>query len=991
MQLLYLVILLLLKSVAGGSNLDALLELKKGIKTDPSGKVLASWDFKSIASDGCPQDWYGISCSAGYVTAIALDDMGLVGDFNYLAISGLKMLRNLSIPNNSFSGSISRELGSIRTLERLDLSRNSFNGTMPSELTNLKSLVYVNLSLNNMGGLIPSGFESLAQLKYLDLHSNSFSGDVMLLLAQLGGVLYIDLSCNRFSGSLDLGLGSTDLVSSIRYLNVSHNDLVGQLFAHDGMPYFDNLEVFDATNNHFVGTIPPFNFVVSLQILRLGNNQLTGAIPEGLLLESSMVLSDLDLSHNQLKGPIGNIDSMTLKSLNLSSNQLSGSLPTKVGQCSILDLSNNFLSGNLSRIHSWGNYVEVIDLSSNCLIGSLPNQTTQFLRLTSLKFSNNSLEGVLPPILGTYPELEIVDFSLNHFSGSLLSSFFNSTRLVSLNLSFNNFNGTLPIQGIIAPNLNLGSLDLSHNTLAGSLAPELAMFRNLVSLDLSSNGFEGVIPGDFPNGLGRFNVSYNNLSGPLPKNLQRFPLSSFRPGNSFLILASQTTAGEPELNFRNHGSHTKSTVRIAIITGLVGGLSAITILTIIFCIKFLHQDDTMPASTCDAKKQDHLSTLPIESANEPDNSTRISERQKNLDMAEPIRKPEVISSPLSMTSSATNSPSKLPRPSENSSPLKVCSPDKLSGDLHLFDSSLKFTAEELSYAPAEAIGTSCHGILYRAVVASGHVLAVKWLKEGIAKGKKEFIREVRKLGNIRHPNLVCLQGYYWGPSDHEKLLITSYVNATSLALYLQDKDGRKLPPLSLGQRLRIAADVARCLNYLHNNIAIPHGNLKSSNILIETSDFKALLTDYSLHRIMTSAGTAEQVLNAGALGYRPPEFASTSRPCPSLKSDVYAFGVILLELLTGRNSSEIIPENTEIDLTEWVRLLAAEHRSAECFDLRILDTKDQSLEVLEKTLHVSLKCILPADERPDIKMVFDDISSILLELASSRYAKKTIL
>lgn len=191
---------------------------------------------------------------------------------------------------------------------------------------------------------------------------------------------------------------------------------------------------------------------------------------------------------------------------------------------------------------------------------------------------------------------------------------------------------------------------------------------------------------------------------------------------------------------------------------------------------------------------------------------------------------------------------------------------------------------------------------------------------------------------------------------------------------------RKLSPLSLGERLRVAVDMARCLDFLHNEKAIPHGNLKSTNILLETPNLNVLLTDYSLHRILTPAGTAEQVLNAGALGYLPPEFASLSKPSPSLKSDVYAFGVILLELLTGKSSGEIVSGIPGVvDLTDWVRLLARENRSVECFDRLILDGHkvEHPPRVLDHMLHVALRCILPAPERPDMKTVFEDLSGVM--------------
>lgn len=187
--------------------------------------------------------------------------------------------------------------------------------------------------------------------------------------------------------------------------------------------------------------------------------------------------------------------------------------------------------------------------------------------------------------------------------------------------------------------------------------------------------------------------------------------------------------------------------------------------------------------------------------------------------------------------------------------------------------------------------------------------------------------------------------------------------------------------MSLDERIRVAIAVAQCLQYLHNEKAIPHGNLKSTNILLEIPNHNVLLTDYSLHRILTTAGTAEQVQNAGFLGYRPPEFASSSKPSPSLKSDVYAFGVILLELLTGRNSGDIVTGIPGVVvLADWVQFLAEQNRGRECFDRLLLDRHGgggdrQPPRILDEMLKVALRCILPASERPDMQTVFEDLST----------------
>lgn len=194
--------------------------------------------------------------------------------------------------------------------------------------------------------------------------------------------------------------------------------------------------------------------------------------------------------------------------------------------------------------------------------------------------------------------------------------------------------------------------------------------------------------------------------------------------------------------------------------------------------------------------------------------------------------------------------------------------------------------------------------------------------------------------------------------------------------------------MSLDERLRVAVEVAQCLLYLHTEKSIPHGNLKSTNILLEsTPNRNVLITDYSLHRILTAAGTAEQVLNAGALGYRPPEFARSSKPCPSLKSDVYAFGVVLLELLTGRGSGEIVSGIPGVvDITDWVRFLAEQGCSSQCFDKSLVDKNNgerTESKILDDMLKVALRCILPASERPDMKTVFDDLTTIRESCSSS--------
>jgi serine/threonine protein kinase len=111
----------------------------------------------------------------------------------------------------------------------------------------------------------------------------------------------------------------------------------------------------------------------------------------------------------------------------------------------------------------------------------------------------------------------------------------------------------------------------------------------------------------------------------------------------------------------------------------------------------------------------------------------------------------------------------------------------LVGELYFLDDTITMTPEELSRAPAEVLGRSSHGTSYRATLDNGVFITVKWLREGVAKQRKDFSKEAKKFANIRHPNVVGLRGYYWGPTQHEKLILSDYISPGSLTNFLYGK------------------------------------------------------------------------------------------------------------------------------------------------------------------------------------------------------------
>uniref|UniRef100_A0A7C9ES02 Protein kinase domain-containing protein n=1 Tax=Opuntia streptacantha TaxID=393608 RepID=A0A7C9ES02_OPUST len=155
-----------------------------------------------------------------------------------------------------------------------------------------------------------------------------------------------------------------------------------------------------------------------------------------------------------------------------------------------------------------------------------------------------------------------------------------------------------------------------------------------------------------------------------------------------------------------------------------------------------------------------------------------------------------------------------------------------------------------------------------------------------------------------------------------------------------------------------------------------HGNLKPTNILLAGPNFSVRLSDFGLHRLMTPDGISEHILNLGALGYCAPELSNTSKPLPTFKADVYALGVIIMELLTRRSAGDIISgQSGAVDLTDWVRLCDQEGRRMDCIDRDLAGGQEPS-KVMDDMLGISIRCILPVNERPNIREVFGDLCSL---------------
>uniref|UniRef100_A0A7I4BMH5 Protein kinase domain-containing protein n=2 Tax=Physcomitrium patens TaxID=3218 RepID=A0A7I4BMH5_PHYPA len=820
----------------------------------------------------------------------------------------------------------------------------------------------------------------------LFLSGNAFSGSIKF---ETGSKLVVvDLSDNSFSGSIESPLPESDLLE----MNLSGNEFSGRI--PQELFQKTTLKTLDLSRNKFGGPIPAVQVMVSLTTLKLSDNMLEGQIPPELFNEQTPQLREVDLSRNQLSGGLGLVTTKVMSVLRLASNSMTGPLPSKIQSCSVVDLSDNHFSGSMS-LSKWSANLRALNLSHNNLSGTIDNASlVQMFALNVLDLSFNQLSGSIPPQFLASPSITELVLSHNQFEGSILNSLpSTSSPLNVLDLSSNHLSGAIP--DALGSYSKLLVLSLSTNHLEGTIPGRFSNLVQLQILDLSKNSLTGSIPSRLSLQLKSFNVSGNNLSGTVPSNLAGFSTSSFYPGNPNLLLPHAPSSHDPGSGVQVSLGSSHKRVNLAVKVGLIVGITLGAVLIAALCLIIYFRKTLRPSMKLPIAQSIEQGTKPKADAGEaveqPGVPSSISRGSVKGTLAPPKARSDIKRDALDLQKSGESpmrtkwrtagapSDDDASVSSEHPMVLKVKSPDRLAGDLFFLDATLLFTAEELSRAPAEVLGRSNHGTSYKATLDNGHILTVKWLREGLARNKKEFTREAKRFSGVKHPNVVSLRGYYWGPREHEKLLLSDFISRGSLAHHLYENSERKQPPLTWDQRLQIAVGVASGLSYLHNKHGVPHGNLKANNILLQGPELTARVSDYSLHRLMTVAGTANQILNAGVLGYRSPELVATRKPKPSLASDVYALGVILLELLTGKGAGDIMSANSgAVDLPDWVRVAVKECRPVDCFDAVLvgLHREQEPPKSMYEVLDIAFSCMTPQATRPTLKCILDQLVAL---------------
>ncbi|KAI3817137.1 hypothetical protein L1987_10926 [Smallanthus sonchifolius] len=472
--------------------------------------------------------------STKFVNFTSLNSLDL--SFNYINstipmwLSNLTSLMHLNLNDNQFL-SVPNFIGMCSALASIDLSFNSFETSMPNMLRNLSNLVYLDLSGNMFSGPIHVSLGLLSRLEYLYLGNNKLSGNIPMSLGQLSKLKHLDLSQNSLVGVLS-ETHFTKL-KNLTYLDLSSNSLTMN-FSSQWIPPFQLQVLFASSCNigpHFPNWLQT---QTNLQRLHLSSSSIRDTIPEWLENILSHIL-DLDLSNNQIYGPVHLFKIPSIRVLDLSQNMFSGRL---------LDLS----AGNLASRHvpqtdgTMSPHLEVVNLSKNRFTGSIPVHLCKVPTIQILDLSHNKFSGRLPRCLGNLKYLNVIDLANNIITGVVPSSLGSLRDLISLHLHNNRFEGDIPVS--LQKLTELVTMDLGNNLFTGTIPFRIGeSLYNLRFLNLESNKLTGKIPLQLCqlDALQYLSLAHNNITGKIPrcfgnltgmKGLRQLSYEDYDPGSA---------------------------------------------------------------------------------------------------------------------------------------------------------------------------------------------------------------------------------------------------------------------------------------------------------------------------------------------------------------------------------------------------------------------------------------------------------------------------
>ncbi|KAG4949474.1 hypothetical protein GLYMA_15G179300v4 [Glycine max] len=532
--------------------------------------------------------------------------------------------------------------------------------------------------------------------------------------------------------------------------------------------------------------------------------------------------------------------------------------------------------------------------------------------ITGLHLSDLGLSGSIDvDALVEIRSLRTLSFINNSFSGPI-PNFNKLGSIKSLLLTQNRFSGTIPTDFFSTLN-SLKKLWLSGNNFSGEIPQSLTQLKLLKELHLEYNSFSGQIP-NFNQDLKSLDLSNNKLQGAIPVSLARFGPNSFAGNEGLCGKPLEKTCGDDDgsslfslLSNVNEEKYDTSWATKVIV---------ILVIAVVAAMIFLF----------------------VKRSRRGDGELRVVSRSR---------------------SNSTEEVLMVQVPSMRGGVGDKKKEGNKRGDIVMVNEERGvFGLQDLMKASAEVLGNGGLGSMYKAMMGTGLCVVVKRMREMNKIGKDVFDAEMRQFGRIRHRNIITPLAYHY--RREEKLFITEYMPKGSLLYVLHGDRGTSHSELTWPTRLNIVKGIARGLKFLYSEFStydLPHGNLKSSNVLL-TDDYEPLLSDYAFQPLINPKVSVQALF-----AFKSPDFVQNQKV--SQKTDVYCLGVIILEIITGKFPSQYHSNGKGgTDVVQWAFTAISEGTEAELIDSELPNDANSRKNMLH-LLHIGACC---AESNPEQRL-----------------------
>eukprot|EP00258_Populus_trichocarpa_P044550 XP_024460569.1 leucine-rich repeat receptor-like protein kinase TDR [Populus trichocarpa] len=859
--------------VATNPYSEALLSLKSELIDDSNS--LDDWSVPPGGQTGervqaC--SWSGVRCNNNSTVVIALDlsMKNLGGELSGKQFSVFTELVDLNFSYNSFSGQLPVGIFNLTNLKILDISRNNFSGQFPEGISGLRNLVVLDAFSNSFSGPLPVEVSQLDYLKILNLAGSYFDGPIPSKYGSFKSLEFIHLAGNFLGGTIPPELGQ---LKTVTHMEIGYNSYEGSVPWQ--LSNMSELQYLDIASANLSGPIPKrLSNLTKLESLFLFRNQLTGSVPWEF--GKIVPLASLDLSDNHLSGPIPEsfAELKNLKLLSLMYNEMNGTVPQGIGQLPSLEtflIWNNFFSGSLPRDLGRNLKLKWVDVSTNNFIGSIPpdicagglvklilfsNNFTGKLSpsisncssLVRLRIEDNSFSGEIPLKFSQLPDITYVDLSGNEFSGGIPTDISQASNLRYFNISNNpGLGGMIPAKTWSSPLLQ--NFSASACNISGNLPP-FHSCKSVSVIELHTNNLAGSVPGSVSDcqALRKMDLAFNKFTGHIPEDLASLP------GLSVLDLSHNNFSGPIPAKFGASSSLVLLNVSFNDISGSIPSNN-------VFRLMGSNAYEGNP-KLCGAPLKPCSASIAIFGGKGTRKLTWVLLLCAGLVVL-------IVASILGIFYIRRGSKGQWKMVSFSGLPRFTAN-----DVLRSFSST-----ESMEAVPAES-SSVC-----KAVLPTGITVSVKKI-ELETKRMKKATEFMTRLGVARHKNLIRLLGF-------------CYNKQLAYVLHDYQPNGNLAEKISLKRdwmaKYKLVIGIARGLCFLHHDCypAIPHGDLKLSNILFD-ENMEPHLAEFGFkYLVEMTKGSSPATISMRETG----ELNSAIKE--ELCMDTYKFGEIVLEILTN--------------------------------------------------------------------------------------------